>query len=88
MILMKDQTVSLTPGVTSLDTNFEVDVGTQIGTFDITIDIFDDDTFSNLVGPNFTVNVPDMIFVGISLIPTVSNMILQGKSCWASTRFV
>jgi len=65
--------------------NIQVELDTQESSFDVSMGVFEDNTFANLVGTNFTVQVPDKIFVGLTL-GGESNLILQGRQCWATPR--
>ena len=67
--------------------NIEVELDTQESTFEVEMGVFTDDSFTSPVGSNFTIDVPNKIFIGLSL-GGESGMVLQGKNCWATPRFV
>ena len=78
---IKDKVISLTSGVTPLVTNIEVELDTHESSYEVSIR-----SFAAVVGTNFSVHVPDKIFVGMTLIGA-SSMIFQGKKCWATPRY-
>ena len=47
--------------------------------------VYTDIAFTTPAADDFTVDVPNKIFVGMSL-SGESGMVLQGKNCWATPR--
>ena len=85
--LQLDKIVSLASGVSPLVTNIEVELETKESTFEVSMAVFTDRSFAEPVSDNYTVNVPDKLFVGLVLAGGEGGMILQGRSCWATPRY-
>jgi len=79
-----DKQVSLTSGITPLHSKLtKIAMENQVGTFDVAMGLFTDKTFSEEVTEdNFSVNVPEPLFIGLQLSDT--NMVLSAEKCWAT----
>lgn len=75
-----DHTVSLADGVSPSLTNIEVDMGTETGTFEVSMDLYTDSTFTDMVTGALTLNVPDPIHVQVRN----NELTVQMKTCWAT----
>jgi hypothetical protein len=63
----REITVSIENGIDVSVNHFIVDLGAIVGTFEASMGVFVDDSFSNPVPVNHTFNIPDPVFIGIEL---------------------
>ena len=77
-----DYTVSLADGADTSLTNIELDMGTELGQFKVTMDLFKDDTFTEKVTGALSLNVPEPVHVEVRN----NDLTIQMKKCWATPR--
>jgi len=63
----REVTVSIENGLVVNVNHFVVDLGEQFGSFEATMGVFMDDSFVDPVPVNHTFNIPDEVFIGITL---------------------
>ena len=77
-----DYTVSLADGAKTNLTNIELDMGTELGQFEVTMNLFTDDTFTENVTGALSLNVPEPVHVEVRN----NHLTIQMKKCWATPR--
>ena len=70
-------------GISAFRQDIEVALSAQGGTFDVAMALYTDELYQTMVSEDFTVTVPDPIFVGITL-EGDDAFVLQTHSCWAT----
>lgn len=78
-----EMTLSVADAIKPRIQHFEVDVGTTEGIFSVSMGLFTDDTFVDVVTGNYTIQVPEKLHVGV-LIDDETSMVMQLKECWAT----
>ena len=81
-----DQTISLDSGISTLSSSIEVDLDSIEGVFELNMAVFETNDFEVPVASDFSVTVPDMIDVGVSLSDSTleDQFNVQLKKCWAT----
>ena len=81
-----DQTISLDTGISSLSSSIEVDLDSIEGVFELNMAVFETSDFDVPVASDFSVTVPDMIDVGVSIVDSTleDQFNVQLKKCWAT----
>ena len=51
------------------------------GTWDTTMAVYEDESFTSVAGADYVVSVPDDIFIGIAL-QGAEGFVLRAKDCW------
>ena len=75
-----DHILTLTEGFSPTITNIEVDMGTEEGEFEVTMAVYTDDQFTDVMTGPLELNVPDPIHVQISN----DDLTVQLEKCWAT----
>jgi len=76
-------TLSAANAINPVLTHFELDLGSEEGTFDVQMGLYSDSSFSTIVDSSFTVNIPDDLNVAIS-IADETDMVTVLETCWAT----
>jgi len=76
-------TLSLQDAINPRIQHFEVDVGVTEGVFDVSMGLFTDNSFSDYIAGEYTIQVPEKLHVGV-VINDDTAMILQLEECWAT----
>ena len=73
-------------GISTLSSSIEVDLDSIEGVFELNMAIFETSNFDVPVGSDFSVSVPDMIDVGVSIADSTleDQFNVQLKKCWAT----
>ena len=79
----KDLTVSLDSAISTLSSSVEVDLETMEGTFEMRMAVYQSEAFETPVGEDFSVSVPDMIYVGVD-VEEAAHFVPQLQKCWAT----
>jgi len=75
-----DHILTLEEGFSPTITNIEVDMGTEEGEFEVTMAVYTDDQFTDVMTGPLELNVPDPIHVQISN----DDLTVQLEKCWAT----
>ena len=86
IISIKDITVSLVSGVSAHLSTVAVHLDTQESAFEVTMGVWTDDSFSTSLPKDYIVQVPEKMYVGLTLSDGQTAMIFQGRKCWATPR--
>jgi hypothetical protein len=65
-------------------TSVEITLDTQDITFDLSMGLFIDETFQSILPEDAVINIPELLFAQVLLEDGPSNLVLQGKQCWAT----
>lgn len=76
-------TLTMEHAVKPIVEHFEVDMGNTVGTFDVSMGLYTDVTYSSLVTGEFEIDVSDILYVGVYM-DEESTMLMQLQSCWAT----
>ena len=73
-------------GISTLSSSIEVDLDSIEEVFDLNMAIFETSNFEIPVSSDFSVTVPDMIDVGVSIVDSTLEyqFNIQLKKCWAT----
>ncbi|CBY31327.1 unnamed protein product [Oikopleura dioica] len=64
-----------------------LDNGEDLAEFEVSFGIYEDQTFSSFLATNATTNVPNDIFLGVSLDDSPPGYAIQIEECWATPRY-
>ena len=83
---LRKSIISLDSGISTLSSSIEVDLDSIEGVFDLNMAVFETSNFEIPVSSDFSVTVPDMIDVGVSLSDSTleDQFNVQLKKCWAT----
>ena len=72
--------------ITTLSSSIEVDLDLIEGVFELNMAVFENSNFDVPVAYDFSVTVPDMIDVGVSIVDSTleDQFNVQLKKCWAT----
>ena len=65
----------------------EITLDTKESKFEVQMGIWTDDSFTAAVANDFTVQVPDKLYISAALVGGESAMVIQGRKCWATPRY-
>merc|ERR1712048_15489 len=78
-----DKVISMTQGISPMISTIEVKTENKESTFEVKMVLYEDGTEDAAPAPeDFTVNVPDKLFIGLAL--SVDTMVLEATKCWAT----
>ena len=79
-----DQQVSFDHQITGMIDHVDITLDQQNKEFDITMGVFTDSTFTEIVPEDYTISVPDVINAGVSLRNGEEALVIMNKKCWAT----
>lgn len=56
---------------------------TLLGSWDVAMAVYEDASFTSVAGADFTIEVPNHIFIGMALVDA-GNFVLQALECWVT----
>lgn len=79
-----DQQVSFDHQISEMIDHVDITLDQQDKKFDVTMGIFTDSTFTEIVPDDYTITVPDMINAGVSLKNGEDALVVMNKKCWGT----
>jgi len=80
--LALDQQVSLEDAISPTVSQISVDVAQQDSSYDVSMGVFTDNTFTEAVGDDYAPKVPEKIFFALTV--ASGDMQLEARKCWAT----